>query len=645
MKIGRNMMKKMWLYTFTLFVVFAIHNSVAEPVQINISTDGTPSLTQPPKSLVSDGRVSLVAHPRLLVTEESLPALRKKLAHPVYAEDMKALAKSSSPNNLAFRYLVFGDEKAGLKAKQALLKGKVPRMGGLESAITKVQFALLYDWLYPMLTPEERTMAVARISKIFKLGQKREKKKKKEPKRGDGLNHYYFNDLWGRGSAFNTLLALALADDLQWADTVVKRAASGSHRAFSPYLGGAVDVLNSMSLDSGGGHQAGIKNGPGTGYESMFMIGAGLFMHGWASATGDKLLEKTNYFEKLPYYLAYGYHNYLPIGDAGRQVLEYSTGSSSPEASSLAAWLLETEGRAKYALLFRVILGDLTKNPAKSPEQLNLPLATYLNGADLVVSKTGWGASDISVFMFARHWDTSRYEPDSGLLSIYKGNTPILVRGIAGKQPYNFSNNSGLWIWSDKKLRKTVGQGSTYWNKLNNFPKSTLRALSAEAVFDPANNEYRPETLKKFTVGVGGTFAEVEYSSLLKQKGIKEARRQIIHKGNNIEVSDIIRAPKSVNVAVSFRLAEVPEIDGARIKLRDATITILSPGMSANWVGGVGSELIGPVGAWHGNKKHGYVPGYGKDVGRARRYGLGNLFINPEKKSDAYEFKFKIEVH
>lgn len=574
-------------------------------------------------------------HPRLLITKDTVSAIRLKLSKPDYAEDLAILRKSENPTDQAFLYAIWQDEAAGANAKRALLEGNIPRWGGLEKQIQIVQAALMFDWLYPLLSPDERARAV-RIVKS-RLSERAKNI-------GDSKIQYYFNDVWARGAAFIPIVALALSGDDEWADQVINMAYKYPSKVFSPYRGGAIDVLNTLSLDSGGGHQAGIKTGPGTGYESMFLIGASLFILSWESATGEDLQTNTNFFELYPEYITHSYLHVMPLGERAKQTLEYITGIGSAKSAALAKWLLEEYGRARYARVLRLISGDISRPKAKPPEDLKLPTATYLPGADLVTSRTGWNKSDIAVFMFARHWDTSRYEPDSGTIGIYKGGRPLLVRGIDGKTNYSVTNSSGMWIWEQGEMAGSLGQGNTYSRKLKNLDEDTDRATSAIQVLMKSNTEYRPETLTNFIVGKDGVKATTSYHQLLRHRGVKKAERTITHNQARVTLVDELIVPKGTRSAWSLRLPEEPKVDGNIITTSDLKITLISPDSRIYWSGGAGKELIGPTGKWHGNKKHGFVPGYSEVPSKRRQYGAGYLFAEPLEKSKQYRFEALIEI-
>jgi hypothetical protein len=613
-------------------VAWTLHNNYGTSANASMpTTNQVYYLSAPPPV---EARV-IRPHPRMLVTQDSLPALREKLASPVYRQDVAALRASKDPTDQAFVYLVWEDAQALEIAKAALLGNNIPKWGGLEKSIQMVQAGLLYDWLYQSLTPAERLTAAAVVSQNV-------------PQRlrafsADGID-YYFNDMWARGPAFATVAALSLAGDDEWADEFIRSAYTNSHKVFSPYYGGAIDVLNTMSIDSGGGHQAGLKPGPGTNYAGFYLIGSSVFLSAWQSATGEQVLSKTNFFERYPFYMTAAYKNIHPPGEQAKKVLEYVTGLGTQDSADLSAWSLNRYGRAKKGLCLRLILGDLTRVTPKSPSDLNMATVTYLKGADLVVSRSDWSEDAVSVFMFARHWDTSRYEPESGSLGIYRGSKPLLVMGSDGKRNYSYENSSAMWIWEDGNMEKTLGQGSVAWNKLNNLEYKSVRPRIAANVYNEAKIEYRPETLSGFAITDGGFTATTRYEKLLRTSPVAKAERTIVQNEKSIRLTDTLEVPENAKVAWSLRLAETPIITGNVISTNDLTITLTNPEVEVYWSGGLGKELIGPTGQWHGHRKHKFKEGYSSDPDLVRQYGKGYVFAIPKNKSEVYEFDAKIEI-
>lgn len=630
-------MLKRILITWLVGVVYCVMpepSLKAEPVSEGAIT---PNVTRPdfyPSSLKD---IALADHPRIFVTQESLPKIREKLGNIIYRKDVEKLRKSKHPTDKALVYVLWGDEFAGESAKKALLADKkIPRYGGMEKFIGIVQLAVMYDWLYPLLDENERRQVQERINDALKPIRVRREKA--------GVS-YYLNDDWARGAAFETIAVLALANDTNWATEQLLRTYKEPRRFFSPYSGGALDTLNTLALTSGGGNQAGHGANPGTGYESMFLLGAGLFMRAWATATGENLWLNSSYFEKLPNYLTSAYLHVAKNGETARQVLEYSTGQNTVQSAALSKWLLDTQGRAKNALAFRLLIGDMSRVEGRSPSELKLPTSTYLEGADLVVSRTGWDKNDTAVFLSARHWDTSRFEPESGLLSIYKRGQPILVRGVVGKSGHSVTNTSGIWMWDARNEIFDYGtNGSTYWNDLS--ITKIKRAHTAKDVLENLNSAYQPQTLDYFRQDVkSGVVAQTSFSKLLAVKGVKTATRKLEHNDNTILVKDRVVADKSTRVIVGYRLVETPTIEGNHVSTKSFDMIVKStPESRIFWSGGVGKELIGPTGKWHGKRKGGFVEGYGKKEKKVRQYGLGYLFIEPLSKAKEYHFTTELTI-
>lgn len=599
-------------------------------------------ITQPP----SPDQRRINDHPRILLTPETLPSLRRKLRSAVYQKDIEALRKSDNPTDKAFRYVVFGDRRAGVEAKNALLANEIPRWSGLDQFIVPFQAALMYDWLYHLMSPEERKLSAevvmfhAKTSEGSLAEYFRSNRSSKPPQ-----TPYYWNDVWSRGLAFQTVAGLAL--DNKWATNLRNDAYDGREQVFGPYSGGAIDVLNTMSLTSGGGQQAGILDQAGSGYEAFFQIGASFFLHSWQTATSENVVEMTTYFETLPKYLAQSYLHVKEFDETAKQSLEYATGNRDPDSASLAAWLLREKGRARYALVPRLILGDLRVRP-RSPVEVNLPNCDYLEGADLFYSRTGWEKQNTVLLMYARHWDTNRYEPSSGCLAIYQSGLPILVLGTQRKGTGDPTRTSGVWAWN-RNDPKTIGFGSTYWRDLRmQAPRRAVpRAFSARDVVATNNSFYRPETLVDQTVTEQQHSATTSFASLLKCKGVEQARRTVSRRmpaGKIIQVTDEFIAEEGVNFAISLRLTSIPKIHDNVIQIPGARITLESETTGIQWYGGQGSELNTPWGGFDKDIHKGQKSKYAENAERVREWGLGDLFITPKREGRKTVFRWIIEV-
>lgn len=589
-------------------------------------------------------------HPRLMLTQEHLPDLREKLLDSVYAEDMKDLEKLADKGYYlanAFLYAVFNDTQRGMAAKERLLKGNFGDYKGYERSADWIEPALVFDWIYPLLSNYEKTQAFDLLKKNINYDHRTSS----EPE-----TSWYWNDEWARHKPlYYPILALAIYNDgidNVWADEVINLAYGSSSYALGPYStdtsSGFLDVLMTLSLGDGGGEQSGMHTSLGDGYYSMHLHSM-MPLSIWQSATSRQMWSRSHYFQKMPQYWTYAAKS--SPANTGLATLEYITGiykTIDEDAASLAKWLLEKYGRSSYHLVFRLIHGDL-RVTAKSPEELGLPTAQYIKGADLFTSRTSWDDSDSVVLsVYSRYLDTSRYEPYSGVYAIYKNEKPLLVRGMASKTKPTNATYSGLWIYDSGNGES--GQGSTYWGRksFGNYA-GTNRAVEA---FSPVSEAYYfpggPDTWEYTTEYRAIT---QEYSRLLSASPVHSARNTIVHIPDGerefVVVYDYAKVGRNLHVAASMRLAEPPQIEPDGFWIDGMNVTVISPeNAELGWVGGLNNEFRGPAPklAWYGNNKGGYKPGYSSGPQKTNSAGLGNLYIYPTELSESYEFLSVIEI-
>ncbi len=643
MKLVNVMMNtRRWSKSISLFLVCslaveALGQIRPEAVNAKVSVllpngERWTGITPPPKT--KDRKVR--EHPRLLITRDSIPSLKEKLADRVYAKSMLAVRASKNATDKAFLYVLFGDKQAGGIAKEALLNGNLERWPGLERSINVVQAALMYDWLHSLMTEDERQKAAKFVQSLAmdaNLGSS---------DREEDIT-YYWNDAWARGPVAKTIAALAL--DNEWAESTRQTAYDNPSEVFGPYNGGAIDVLNSMALTSGGGHQAGITGMPGTGYESFFIIGSTLLCHCWETATGEPITQKTTFFERYPHYIAYCYLGVKPFGEWARQALEYATGCRDIEMASLAAWLIKKEGEAKHAIVPRLILGDRRIQP-KSPEQLKLPTCAFLEGADMFCSRSGWDDADSVLLMFARHWDTNRYEPTSGCMALYRNGAPLLVLGALDKKIGDPTRTSGHWIWQRNQI-ESFDAGSTYWGELAIAKGKRTRAATAADLQKDTNGFFRPCTLVDFVADASSHRATTSYAKTLKFP-ISLAERTVFRSPTNpnaIEVIDKIVGDTSTEAVISLRLVDEPQLTDNSVMVPGMKIAFQSGAKKLEWEGGAGNEASVPwdkPGEIHlsARKRNGYASDREKRIAN----GLGNVFVFPENDRGQIRMRWNIEL-
>ncbi len=615
--------------------------SLLDSTSVKINGEEWTFRTPPPP--ISQRKV-ISSHPRLFITQASLPALREKLSDSVYSNDMSKLRSYANNGNgisNALLYLLEGDINKGNIAKNYLLSGTYVRPKGLDTAGKFVEPILIFDWIMPLLSKTEKTQIFEFLKANFKYNHRTDT----PHRRGETM---FWNDVYSRQPELHyPILALAIAgdgiDDI-WAQEVLDLAYNESPLVLGPYgslKGGFLDMLAAVSLDDGGGTQAGSAGQLGGNYYAFFLH-AFLPMGAWETATGQVMWARSPFFQKLPFYWAYE-KSKLP-SSLGKTMLEAITGiyqNIDPDAAALARWQVNKWGRSPYTLLYRLVLGDLRVTP-KSPEELGLPTAKYIRGADLFVSSRSWDENAVTLTAISRYFDTSRYEPASGTFAIHRGLEPLAVPAEPKKIKKTAGLYSGLWFYSPNDVLSTAFQHNTYWS--NNRVYNAYDAASEPNAFPGGpdnlvlNNTYRGMS--------------TEYSKLLNAPGVRVARQTIVHildtNRDIIVVYNYTDVPPEIKRAWSMRLAVQPNLQENGFSIPGMTTTVVAPiNNTMTWIGGLENEMRSPPPEklWYTGTKAGNTPGYSSDSNKAKRWGIGNLFIQPTPNaSEKLEFLVVMQV-
>lgn len=262
--------------------------SLLETTSININGEEWTFRTPPPPA---SQRYVISSHPRLLLTQANLPRMREKLADPVYANDMNELKNAADGGDAmanAFLYQLEGDINRGTVAKNWLLSGSFGDVPGLERAAEWFEPVLVFDWVMPLLSSAEKKDAFDLVKSNFGY----------DPQTPIAWGRtLYWNDVWARHPELQyPILALAIAgdgiDDV-WAQEVLDLAYNDSPLVLlGPYGvakgAGFLDMLATISLDDGGGAQAGSYEFLGSGYYTMFLH-AFMPLGAWETATNQPM--------------------------------------------------------------------------------------------------------------------------------------------------------------------------------------------------------------------------------------------------------------------------------------------------------------------------------------------------------------------
>lgn len=519
-------------------------------------------LTEPPSDTMFRND-----HPRILVTPETLPELREKLADPVYVDDVATVRGSNDSTDKAFCYLMWGDDAKGREAIEALLEWRIPSWPAMESRSSDLQGILMYDWLHSLMTNEQRELAQDVILENIAVDE--------DPIR------YFHSRNWDYIGSWKVIAALAL--DNEWAVSKREDLLSPEYGRFKVYRG-ALDILTQNALSSGGSWHAGNQSNALSGYESGYTsLGGPLVLRAWETATGQSMFSKTTFFDRLPYDVAMTRRNVQPgfEGRYGPPALEFCTGTTGAESASLARWLIDQVGRRTYFVPLDMLIGDLRVEP-KSPDELNLPLYGYMDGGNCVYVRSDWSDDSTNYLFFARHWDRGRYEQSSSHLVISRGEAePILPLSTQSKTVGSKAYTQ-LRVW-DPGEATTMYQGATYTRSLPSQPNAK-RALVPEDTVDPEKPWHRPETLTHLSEENGVVTATTRFEQLLRVETPLAERTVVIDpEKESVVVTDRVELADGLLTESNFGLTEEPTIDGNVIENSVVRITMQSPYEEIVW--------------------------------------------------------------
>lgn len=574
------------------------------------------------------------SHPRIMFTASEVNRLREKLKHKLYAQSLTALTKDKSrytgPCSQALIYALYKDPSALAFAKERLLACNIDKWGWPYYDNQWIfAWACVYDWINDGLTNAEKAKAWAAFR--IKVGSKFNFVAfdgSGEFRKAFETNH---NDHWGKGAAvYESVVALAINGDGvadQWATWTLEKVLD-QHRSFCSPWGkhGLLDWMNLMALDSGGS-QAETAHTNSAGYIGFYAGPTMLMTGAWDSATDQQLWAQMNFFRYWPRWNAYDNDTPLSPSELGLGIMEVVTGryrQIDPEMSSLAAWYISEYGRSQRGpnIIPAIVWGDRRVRPA-SPEQLKMPLAKFLRGADVCISRDRWDKEGTLVAMRSRYLDTLRSEGDSGCTWIYQKHSPVLVRPRNGKWRDKATSCSGLGFRDPKIKKNRVGSNhgaaATYWER---GPDRTQNA------YDAANTVgYFSNCLAKEVIESEYHLFSTRFEQLYHFEGVDFAQRTLLHfpKSKLVVLIDQFEIDAGIEYYSTLRLVEEPTINDTEIVWETAAANVLAfDGTAPTWIGGINSELQTPWMKWTRARKH--DPGYSSDKAKKTRMGSGAVW-------------------
>ena len=291
--------------------------------------------------------------------------------------------------------------------------------------------AILYDWIYDAMTPEERTLYGNRIGAFL-----RHYTNVPEITLQDGT--YWYNQTWGGmatswsrdGISLKTMVALVILgektdyqdDARRWLDSFAKRMPEEFVKKF--------DLLGGIWPE--GPNHGGISYAPFLTWEA------------WRFATGQNLFEKvarTGFHRENPYWPIYGtvpHTGHLPHNEDVGPVTFAGLDTSTYRAMHAARYRdgitqgsvksLMENGKASWA---DMICYDPSVPVVKREA---LPLAFHFRGSGHVYMRSAWQGGDDTWAMFTAAPAFSTYGSGAGTMGAFQIAKQGTLAGVAGYQ-------------------------------------------------------------------------------------------------------------------------------------------------------------------------------------------------------------------
>lgn len=389
-------------------------------------------------------------HPRLFFTAETVPAMRQRL-NTLYASEFQNFItatdgfynesidniqqnyKFHDARNFAFLYLIdpgqmpnfrfghtreeYGRRAIDLALRITLVNGYVdghdsPALRSFSGGYINLALGCVYDWCFPLLKLTEKQKIAQGLIDLYA---------NREKDANPDMHVQLSNQLLGHAH-HGSVGALTF-----WGDALGE-----------PYDSKAQEMLNfmkAMYLDrifDTATHVMENSSGWGEGWNYQFLSfnNAKMFAGAASTALGTNFFKTCSWFRQYPLQFLFNVMPYqidgnyfLSRNDAGqlestrnerytRSLITIcaALAKDDPNMASLAKWLLEVHGdytklqetpRA-YALLYDFIWG-CKDVPAKSPQQLNLPLTQKL-ALGQIVMRSSWDDAATRLTFWAQKW-------------------------------------------------------------------------------------------------------------------------------------------------------------------------------------------------------------------------------------------------
>jgi hypothetical protein len=383
-------------------------------------------------------------------------------------------------------------EEYGQKGVMILLAMKPERDWSLWNSISSNRvrmrytgFALGYDWLYDLLTDDQKRMVISQMIKN---------------------NHFAFypdtykpSDKTGIGNfprCKENISGFAFANDGindDAAKTIIEQLYTGKRTdGWSTGLlsGGALDLLELICGD-------GITI-DGMAYMAMHK-GYIPFLEAWYTATNQDYFKITEFYKNLPLWIAYsiqpGTDYSLFRVQCMRSPFRFKSNSKWDSSSlfsgligslsrsdmgmaRLCKWISEEllGGYVYEPLIYRLIMGGDPQITKASPKELTLPLNKRFEKSGWVSMRSDWENNDATFATFMCHtYQFNRIGLFSNSFSIWKNKGPLLFNRGWGDHNMAFGDYTDSWnsfLFMNNSLSKYDSNGRQMQNGEDGFDAS-----------------------------------------------------------------------------------------------------------------------------------------------------------------------------
>ena len=543
-------------------------------------------------------------HPRLLVTRDDLPRLRKQVAaYPEVWKRMKdlALQPPSDPGygdgrgirTAALVYLITGEEQyltATAARAENIARNHTPDQYGTPEALFGL--ALAYDWCYPRLSSSQRQVISSALLRMAEYCRDR------IWRHSDFNNHFVLEKVWPfvyTGAALS-----GDADDPRVAEFL---------RLGDEYLHQhLIPAANLMADDSGGQHE-------GYGYDLWgYARPTAYVLEAWRTATGEDLFPTCTATRHFALWDIYGRRPF----DGRQEHFDDADPDLRWGPDDVYAYLLASrycDGHAQWmgdqiecrydSFLWPIILWRDPDLAAQAPD--DLPLARRFDGLGWVLMRSSWQPDATFASFQCGPVITGHQHLDNNSFTIHKGGLLAIDSGINA-----YGERIDDKYRANYYCRSIAHNTMTVYDPREAFPDGAWSGGEPTGANDGGQlRPHFPERVEELTPGneweVGRlvayahqpsfTYAVGDATRSYSAKKLKRFLRHFLYLPPDLFViyDQVSATDASFRKAWLLHTVNEPEVKGALIRVTndDATLicrTVLPESPTITIIGGPGKE-------------------------------------------------------